>query len=81
MKLVNLNRELPAAKRKKNLLDIIDSFRKRIDDGEVEEFVIASLDPNDNEVVITACCQDYVGAVGLFEIGKNILIQSNNGVE
>ena len=45
------------------------------------EFVIASMDPMDGEVVITACCQDFVGAVGLFEIGKNILIQSNNGIE
>ena len=51
------------------------------DDGEVDEFVIASMDPMDGEVVITACCQDFVGAVGLFEIGKNILIQSNNGIE
>jgi hypothetical protein len=81
MKVVKLNRELPEAKRKKDLLEIIDSFRKRIDDGEVDEFVIASMDPIDGEVVITACCQDFVGAVGLFEIGKNILIQSNNGVE
>ena len=37
MKIVNLNRELPEAKRKKDLLEIIDSFRKRIDDGEVDE--------------------------------------------
>ena len=75
MKVVNLNRELPKDKRKKDLLEIIDSFRQRIVDDEVEEFVIASMDPNDGEVVITVCCQDYVGAVGLFEIGKNILFQ------
>jgi len=81
MKVVKLNRELPEAKRKKDLLEIIDSFRQRIVDEEVDEFVIASMDPNDGEVVITVYCQDYVGAVGLFEIGKNILIQSNNGVE
>jgi hypothetical protein len=81
MKVVKLNRELPEAKRKKDLLEIIDSFRQRIVDEEVDEFVIASMDPNDGEVVITVYCQDFVGAVGLFEIGKNILIQSNNGVE
>ena len=76
MKLVNLNREFPKEKRKKDLLEIIDTFRQRIVDDEVEEFVIASMDPNDGEVVITVCCQDYVGAVGLFEIGKNILFQT-----
>jgi len=58
------------------------SFRKSLlVDEEVDEFVIASMDPNDGEVVITVYCQDFVGAVGLFEIGKNILIQSNNGIE
>ena len=77
MKVVNLNRELPKEKRKKDLLEIIDSFRQRIVDEEVDEFVIASMDPNDGEVVITVCCQDFVGAVGLFEIGKNILFQSS----
>jgi len=77
MKLVNLNREFPKEKRKKDLLEIIDSFRQRIVDDEVDEFVIASMDPNDGEVVITVCCQDFVGAVGLFEIGKNILFQTS----
>ena len=77
MKLVNLNREFPKEKRKKDLLEIIDTFRQRIVDDEVEEFVIASMDPNDGEVVITVCCQYYVGAVGLFEIGKNILFQTS----
>ena len=77
MKVVNLNRELPKEKRKKDLLEIIDSFRQRIVDEEVDEFVIASMDPNDGEVVITVCCQDFVGAVGLFEIGKNILFQTS----
>ena len=77
MKIVNLNREFPKEKRKKDLLEIIDSFRQRIVDEEVDEFVIASMDPNDGEVVITVCCQDFVGAVGLFEIGKNILFQSS----
>lgn len=81
MKVVSLNRELPESKRKKDLLDVIDSFRKRIEDGEVAEFVIASLDPNDGEVVITACCKDFVSATGLFEIGKNILFQTNNEFE
>ena len=36
MKVVSLNQELPQAKRKKELLNVIDSFRKRIEDDEVD---------------------------------------------
>ena len=81
MKVVSLNQELPQAKRKKELLKVIDSFRKRIEDDEVEQFVIASVDPNDGEVVVTACSVDFLSATGLFEIGKNILLQTNNEFE
>ena len=81
MKVVSLNDKLPESKRKKELLDVIDSFRERIVNGEVSEYVIASLDPNDGEVVITACCKSFVSAAGIFEIGKNILFQANNESE
>jgi hypothetical protein len=57
----------------KGLLEIVDHFRKMVKDGEVSEFVIASLD-TENEVVITSCAKDFLGAVGLFEMGKQTLI-------
>ncbi len=58
---------------RKSMLDVIDNYRTMIENGSVEEFVISSMDVS-GEVVITVCCKDMVGGVGLFEIGKNILI-------
>jgi hypothetical protein len=58
---------------KKEMLEIIDNFRKMIENDEIREFVISSLDEND-EVVLTTCCKDMIGAVGLFEFGKQTLM-------
>jgi len=60
-------------KEKEQLLEVIDSVRKMIELGEIKEFVICSLDV-DNECQIHVCSNDLVGAVGMFEIGKHILI-------
>ena len=59
---------------RKDLLDIVDQFRKSVETGEINEFVIASLD-SDGEVILTTCCKDLIGGIGLFEMGKNILLQ------
>ena len=58
----------------KGLLEIVDHFRGMVKDGEVTEFVIASLD-QEGEVVITSCAKDFIGAVGLFEMGKHTLME------
>jgi hypothetical protein len=60
-------------RRKDNMLDVIDGVRKLIEDGELDEFVMTSID-KDGEVKIHASIKDLIGGVGLFEIGKNILI-------
>jgi hypothetical protein len=65
--------EIDKSKYKADLLDTIDSYRQLVESGQVEEFVISSLDSS-GEVVITVCCKDLVGSVGLFEMGKNILL-------
>ena len=44
----------------KDLLEIVDSFRKMIVDGEIIEFAISSLDV-EGEIVITTCCKDLLG--------------------
>lgn len=72
MQVINIG-DLNSKKRKKDLLEILDDIRKKIDDGEIEEFVISSID-NTGEVQVHVCVKDIVGGVGLFEIGKNILI-------
>lgn len=57
----------------KDLLEIVDNFRKMVANGEIVEFAISSLD-TEGEVVITTCCKDFVGGVGLFELGKHTLM-------
>ena len=61
----------------KDLLEIVDSFRKMIVDGEIIEFAIASIDV-EGEVVITTCCKDLLGGVGLFEMGKHTLMMQTS---
>jgi hypothetical protein len=65
--------ERTESRRKQNMLDVIDEVRKRIEDGNMEEFVMASID-KEGEVNIHASVKDLIGGVGLFEVGKNILI-------
>jgi hypothetical protein len=61
----------------KDLLEIVDSFRKMVADGEIIEFAISSLDV-EGEIVITTCCKDLLGGVGLFEMGKHTLMMQTS---
>ena len=74
-KIVNLitKEQNEKEKYKNDLLEIIDNFRDMVSKGEVVEFAISSLD-DEGEVVITTCCKDFIGAVGLFEMGKHTLM-------
>jgi hypothetical protein len=67
-------------RRKANMLEVIDEVRKRIEEGNMEEFVMASIDKH-GEVNIHASAKDLIGGVGLFEIGKNILIQQQTMID
>ena len=62
---------------KKDLLEIIDNFRQMIVDDEIIEFAISSLDVG-GEVVITTCCKDFLGGIGLFEMGKHTLMMQSS---
>lgn len=70
-------KDLSKKKQKTGLLEVLDDLRKRIEEGDLEEFVVASMD-DEGEVEIHVCVKDLVGGVGLFEIGKNILIQQQS---
>jgi hypothetical protein len=72
MEVIDIN-ERSEKRRKENMLDVIDGVRKLIESGEMEEFIMTSID-KDGEVKIHASIKDLIGGVGLFEIGKNILI-------
>lgn len=73
MEVIDIN-ERNEKRRKNNMLEVIDGVRRMIEEGAIEEFVITSMD-KDGEAQIHACCKDLVGGVGLYEIGKHILIQ------
>ena len=61
----------------KDLLEILDNFRKMVANGEIVEFAISSLDV-EGEVVISTCCKDLLGGVGLFEMGKHTLMMQSS---
>ena len=60
-------------KRKQDLLDILNEMKIRIESGEIQEFVATSLDGN-GEAQIHCFVGDVAAGVGLYEIGKNILM-------
>lgn len=61
------------ALRKQNLLDILDHVKKEIEEGNIIEFVATSLD-KEGDAQIHCYVGDVAVGVGLFEIGKNILM-------
>jgi CCR4-NOT transcriptional regulation complex NOT5 subunit len=62
--------------RKQSMLDVLEEMRKQIEAGEITEFVACSMS-EDGEAQIHASCLDLVGGVGLFEVGKHLLIESD----
>lgn len=62
---------------KKAMLEIIDHLTVLIESGEIKELVAASIS-EDGEAQIHVAAMDLPGAVGLFEIGKHILITQDN---
>jgi len=62
-----------AEQRKKELLEVIDEMRSQIENGEIKEFVACSMD-REGTAQIHASCLDLPGGVGLFEIGKVMMI-------
>lgn len=74
MEIVSINKAAQKAEQhKKDLLEILDKFKEMIENDEIDEFVIASTN-KDGEVQIHVTVRDLIGGVGLFEIGKKILI-------
>lgn len=61
------------ALRKQNLLDILDHIKDEIEAGNITEIVATSLDIN-GDAQIHCYVGDVAAGIGLFEIGKNILM-------
>lgn len=58
---------------KQDLLDVVDEIKAQIINGDITEFVAASIGP-DGEAQIHVLTKDFAGGVGLYEIGKQMFI-------
>jgi len=61
-------------KLKADLLEILDDIREQIEQGNIVEFVAVSM-CDDGEPQIHSLVSDLPTAVGLFELGKHMIIQ------
>ena len=60
-------------KYQEELLDVALNFYDMVKDKQVKEFVISYV-TDDGDILISTCCKDLVGGVGLFELGKSALL-------
>jgi hypothetical protein len=74
MKIVNID-SARSESRKAELLEVLDEIRSQVESGNIQELVATTLD-KDDETQIHISCLDLHGGVGLFEIGKQMLIQT-----
>ena len=84
MEVVSINskrkEQIQEEEQKKAMLEVIDFIRQAIDQGVIKEFVACSIDDN-GECQIHVATMDLPGSVGLFEIGKHILITGETTFE
>ncbi len=62
--------------RKASMLEVLADMQQQIQEGKIREFVACSMD-DDGQAQIHASCLDLVGGVGMFEVGKHLLIESD----
>lgn len=74
MKVVSIN-DHQKQKHKEEMLEVIEHLKSEIENDEITEFVAASVG-SEGEVHIHVCVMDVPGGIGLFEIGKHLLISS-----
>jgi hypothetical protein len=73
MKVVSINpKSSHEEKRKADMLDVLEEMKRMVESGEIDEFVACSI--GDGECKIHASVLDLPGGVGLFEIGKHMII-------
>lgn len=63
--------------RKRELLEVIEEIKKQVEQGEIKELVACSMD-KDGLAQLHVSVMDLPGGVGLFEMGKVMLINSQD---
>lgn len=77
MNIVTLDTKAKKEKERiESMLEVLAEIQRQIESGEIKEFVACSMN-EDGEAQIHASCLDMVGGVGLFEVGKHLLIASD----
>lgn len=79
MKVVSIDggKDNPREERKKEVLRILDEFREMVENDEITEFVSCS-SRADGGMQLHIACFDVAVAVGMFEIGKSLIIEDFN---
>ena len=84
MQVVSINQKHPKdiqeQEQKQAMLEILEFMKTAVEAGELKEFVACSLD-GDGIAQIHVSAMDLPGAVGLFEIGKHLLISQDSFVD
>jgi hypothetical protein len=84
MKVVSINskhkEQIQEEEQRKAMLEVVDFIRQSIDQGLIKEFVACSIG-SDGECQIHVAAMDLPGSIGLFEIGKHILISGETTFE
>jgi hypothetical protein len=75
MNIVKFDPKTKADERREELLEILDFIKKEVEQGKIKELVACSLD-DDGLTQIHVSTLDLPGGIGLFEMGKQILYQS-----
>ena len=73
LKVVSLDTTKKQKQSQDEMLKILNALQERVKNGEIDEFVISSIDLEGN-VQISVYIKDVLGGIGLFEIGKQTLI-------
>ncbi len=66
-------KEKESLRRKEDMLEVLDEMRQQVESGNLREFVACSIMSNGLPQIHVSCL-DFPGGVGLYEIGKNLLI-------
>ena len=81
MKVVSINGSTVNQKdeQQESMLEVLAEIKRQVEAGEIKEFVACSLDC-DGVAQIHVSAMDLPGSIGLFEIGKHMLIAQDTYV-
>jgi hypothetical protein len=84
MQVVSINQNHPKdvqeEEQKQSMLFVLDYIRTEVEAGNIKEFVACSIG-GDGIAQIHVSAMDLPGSIGLFEIGKHLLIQQESFTE